>query len=329
METEINNTEIEETTTETVETVVDQDVYTEKEQKVLKALHTRSEIADLEKMITDTVSKRKQMSLTDDEVDITFIDERVKELTLEQIKAMSNDEIKAICTNDDGDVVITLEDDQMSDAFRRDYVVMVKETTTALDGMQEEIEKIKVEFDKYDEEIKEITAGFDDLNGYMLSVLDRRIEAAPTEEAKERYIDIKRHMNMALTLDNVIEYYSNDYRARTAVANVKAPKSGKKVIKQYETVLTSIGSKTDFRRFGGIQLKCLPDEYKNRTEDCFMYSIVNYIASWHKNEDNLLNAVFLSQFAVNLKNLIFNNFSKSEDRETFINAICKVIDLID
>lgn len=292
-----------------------------------KVLNMKSQMNDLQKLAADVKEKQQSMARTDGDID--FIDERIKEWTIEDLKKMNDDEITKICTSDDGTLFLDdLGDKSKNAEFRRDYLVFRKETNDALASIDAELEKLNEAYAEYEKEMGDITSQFGDITAYLKKTLHEKAEAATTEESKQRYNDMIMMIDKALTLENVIEYYLNDYHARTAVTNVKAPKKGKVTIKRYEKVIKDVSCKTDFRRYGGIELRYLPDKYKATYPNAFMYSIVNYIASWHNNDDNTLNGLFLAQFSINLKNLIHDKFTTPEEKETFINAICKVIDLV-
>lgn len=306
---------------------------TRKEIDPFEALNVCAQRNDLKRLAEDAVAKQKEFAsmITNSNEDVDFIDERIAGMTTEQIKALTAEEITEIFRSPDPEVgcVLELDDDEKTLELRRDYLVFRKETNDALAGIDEEMEKLNAAYAQYEEDIAKINASYSDVTAYLKHSLEEKAQNAATEEGAKKYRDMVTMLDNALTLDNMIEYYSNSYHARSAITNVKSPSKGPKTIKNYEKVISDIGCKTDFRRYGDIQERYLPDAYKDRYPDAFMYSLINYVASWAKNTDNVLNGVFLVQFSVNLKNLIYNNFSNEEDKNTFISAICKVIDLVD
>ena len=307
------------------------DSMNESEYSAFDALRTKAHMSDLQKLSDELKNYQQALAQRGGEevTDIDFIDERIKEHTVEELKKMSDDEIIKLCTDEDGKLYLNdFGTEKESAEYRRDYIVFRKESNEALGAIDDEMLKLEEAYSEYEQDLKDITNKYGDITDYLKSTITKRMEEATDEKAKQRYADMNKTIDMALTLDNVIEYYSNPYRARTAVVNVKAPKSGKTVIKHYEEVLSKVSCKTDFRRFGGLEPRFLPDEYKNKPVDSFMYSMVNYIASLYKVEDKALHGLFLAQFSINLKNLIYDKFTKPSDKDTFIKAICTVLDLV-
>lgn len=303
------------------------------EKDIFTALHTKSQINDLVNLCKDIKNAQTQYDAMcgniDDSDDVTaFIDKQIESLSVDDIKSMNGADLIKLCTMENGKLSIggLFSDDDIDGI--REYIVFRKETNNSISELNGEISKLEKYYDEYNAEIKDAVSSCGDMTGHIKETINKRIENATTEEAKQRYYDMLKMLDYGLNLENVIEYYSNPYRARTAIVNVKAPKAGKQVIKHYEHVITQVSCKTDFRRFGGIEPNRLPEPYNTKPVDSFMYSIVNYIASWWKNEDNTLNGLFLAQFSINLKNLVYNKFSNDEDKQTFINAICKVLDLV-
>lgn len=320
------NTMVVEATTAKENAIIDEDNI-----DAFKLLSMKSQIADLQKLAEDTRSKQSEFGNigADKDIDVDFIDERIENLTLEEIKALPDAKVDEICTSEDGECILELDDPKKSSEFRRDYLIFRKETNEALKGIDDELLKMNEAYAEYEAEMAEVTKTYSDITNYLKHTLEEKAEKASSEEAAQRFRDMIVMIDTALTLDNMIEYYSKPHRARTAIVNILSPSTGKTIIKKYEEVITSVSCKTDFRKFGGIQAKFLPDEYKDKREDAFMYSLINYIASWHRNEDNTLNGLFLAQLSINLKNLIYDKFTTEEDKQTFINAICKVIDLVE
>jgi hypothetical protein len=302
-------------------------IVTEETMDAFKLLSMKSQINDLTALATQVREQQAELSGSDD--DIAFIDERIKDLTVDDIKNMPDKLIADLCRDENGEVVVGgLDDVKKDNEFRRDYLIFRKETNDALSGIDEETAKLNEAFAEYEADMDKILKEADDMTAYLKKTLAEKAEATEDEAVAQRYRDMITMIDKALTLEDVIEYYSNSFNARTAITNVIGPKKGKVTIKRYEKLISDLSCKTDFRRYGGIETKFLPEEYHEKHDDAFMFGIINYIASWYKNEDNTLNGLFLAQFSINLKNLIYNKFTNEEDKNTFINAIRKIVDLV-
>lgn len=302
-------------------------IVTEETMDAFKLLSMKSQINDLTSLAAQVREQQVELSGSDD--DISFIDERLKDLTVDDLKNMPDKLIADLCRDENGEVVVGgLDDVKKDNEFRRDYLIFRKETNDALGGIDEETAKLNEAFAEYEADMDKILKEADDMTAYLKKTLAEKAEATEDEAVAQRYRDMITMIDKALTLEDVIEYYSNSFNARTAITNVISPKKGKVTIKRYEKLISDLSCKTDFRRYGGIETKFLPEEYHKKHEDAFMFGIINYIASWYKNEDNTLNGLFLAQFSINLKNLIYNKFTNEEDKNTFVNAICKIVDLV-
>lgn len=302
-------------------------IVTEETMDAFKLLSMKSQINDLTSLAAQVREQQVELSGSDD--DISFIDERLKDLTVDDLKNMPDKLIADLCRDENGEVVVGgLDDVKKDNEFRRDYLIFRKETNDALGGIDEETAKLNEAFAEYEADMDKILKEADDMTAYLKKTLAEKAEATEDEAVAQRYRDMITMIDKALTLEDVIEYYSNSFNARTAITNVISPKKGKVTIKRYEKLISDLSCKTDFRRYGGIETKFLPEEYHKKHEDAFMFGIINYIASWYKNDDNTLNGLFLAQFSINLKNLIYNKFTDEEDKNTFVNAICKIVDLV-
>lgn len=296
-----------------------------------KLLNMASQLNDFKHLADDIRAKKNVIGSEDD-----YLDKALENVTLEEVQKMDYAEIIKLCTPPEGveDVFGTGFDTKIEEGkFKKDYMIFRKQSNDALKGIDEEIAKFTEEIAEYEEDMDRLMKEYSNLSGYVKKTLNDRLESAETEEQRAHIANIIHMMDIALTLDNLIEYYSNDYRARTAIPNVIGPK-GKDIIKRYQKVLASINCRTDFRQFAdkryykSIEQDILPDEYKTTHENAFIYAVVNYIASLYKNEDNKMNGVFLAQFSVNLKNFIYDKFESAEEKEIFTKAVCKVVDLV-
>lgn len=291
-----------------------------------KLLNMAAQIRDFKKLAAEIKEKKEKTSIEGDE----YLDDIIDKMTLEEIKSMDYAKAIEICKPPEGveDIFGGAFDSKLKEGqFKKDYLIFRKETNIALAGIDEETAKFEAEMAEYEEDMKRLSSDYGDVTGYVRKTLTDRLETAETEEQKENIRTMITMMDYAMSLENVIEFYSNSYRARVAIPNVIGPRKTT-TIKNYEKVLADISCRTDFRKFGGIEKRFLPDEYKDVHENAFICAIINYVASWYKNEDNKMNGVFLAQFSINLKNLIYDRFATDKDKEEFIASVCKVIDLV-
>lgn len=295
------------------------------EEKALIGVNLHTQMKDLDKMKNIIEEQRTQFN-----DDLSFVDERIANMTVDEVKALSDAEITAIFTNEDGVCIIDDIGDTVKDTaeFRRDYLIWIKESGEALANISASTAEINNAIKEYEEDIKNIIGDTGrDMTAYVKNMLQSKYDKAETEENKKLYADMIKSVDSALNLDIVIDFYSNGYRARTAVVNLVSPKTKEPTLRKYHEVMNRTGCKTDFRRFGGIE-KFLPEEYKEKRANSFMYAMINFIAFHHKHEDLKVFGLFLAQFSINLKNLIYNGFCTEEDKETFVKSVCTIIDMV-
>ena len=345
MDTNTNNTSIDMDTvkeelmeTEVVDDVVESDESSSDELvnednvdtfKLLNMVAQLDDMKQLVKSVKDNVSATTTETKSEESAD--KIDEKARLLTKEEIEKMTDSQILGIFSDEDGAPYefITLDNPKEDIEFKRDFLIMRSESLRAIDSIDAEIAKMEEAMKEYDEEIKEITSKYSNINQYLISNFTEKMEAAESDEEKEKYANMIAAMKDALELNRVKEFYSINVNRKNLIPNFILQKKTKVIYKKYQTMRKMFKSRTDLFNFGDIEKRYLPEKYHARN-DLFVFSIINMVATWTQctTKDNIVNGMFLSQFCVNLKNLVYDKFETEDDKNTFVTAMCDILDMV-
>ena len=289
--------------------------------KALKFLQLNSRKEDLNEFKNQMLAQQKFL-LNDDKI-LDILDERIKDLTIEQLKTMPDEEINKIFVIDGEEIKLNVEKGKEVE-FKRDFLVYKKtslETFKEIDVAIEKFEKeIQDELDEFNETIKK----YGDISGYLRASIVEKIEKAPDEEKKQKYQTILENFDNAFNFDNVYEFIK-EYGPERVLKEYN--------YKSFVTIDTfdRTVAKLNLENFAitnihkDIESKYLPEKYQQNPE-LFIFCIMKYIAYQRFELDRSKEGVFLSQLNINLKKLTYNKFS-DEEKEKFIGNITRVLDL--
>ena len=99
------------------------------------------------------------------------------------------------------------------------------------------------------------------------------------------------------------------------------------IYKRYVKVMKRMKVREDLSKFAYVEKKFIGDEYAQRS-NIFMFSIMHFISSHYKDEDLSAFGLFVTQFIINMKNLVLNKFEDENEKDLFIASIKEVIDII-
>lgn len=305
-----------------MDTIIDEDNL-----DVFKALSMKAQVNDMAKLC-DNIRGKQDIYMENPDEDAAIVDERLAQYTVDQIKAMSDDELDKMFITDDGREINLIPPDTDVDMhkFKRNYAIYRKDSNEALKNLDEEIEKFQKEMEESEEEIAQILNQFNDMDEFIRDQLHKKIEAATDPKKVELYESLLQAMDYAFSLDNVVEFYSNDYRRRMVIPNYKDDKRSMGLFRRYKKVVEEVGFRTDLTKYVKLEKKFLPEKYHER-DNLFLFAIINMASTWAKCDDNRMNGLFLTQFSVNLKNMIYDKFADKDARQKFIDNICKVLDI--
>lgn len=297
----------------------------------VKLLSLKSKVNDLTKLTEQLKSKQNNM-INDDEGAGDYLDEAIADYTVDELKALTNDELDDIYTYNDTAIEFQTDFDSEKQRyeFQRDYLVMRKETITAISKFDEESAKINAELAEHQAELDHLLDTYGDMEGMIRSKLDSKIENATDDYERELYTNMRTSFEYAFNLDNVIAYVKS-YRGRSIISDYRDAKKSNKVYRHYLKVIESLGITTNLTGFRNLEKNFLVVDDNliyNKRPNIFVFSVIHYISSWYNKEYSKVDGLFITQFIINLKNLFYDKFSDEEVKEKFIDRIKTVIDII-
>ena len=224
--------------------------FTQEEQNAFAAIKLKSQISDIERLKSDVIAKVDEIGHhgNADDTDLDFIDKRIENMTKEQIKALTEDELNEIFTNEEGTAFLEIANGSKEETaqFRRDYLDMRYESAAFIKGMDEEVAKLNEASKEFDDDMKKILGDFDDMTAYLKNTLQKKADNAATDNAKNLYLNMIKTIDDALTLEPVIKFYENSYREKLNIIDIRnvSSKKGRQIIKNFETVVGKLNSKT-------------------------------------------------------------------------------------
>lgn len=314
-----------------VKTIFPDGFWSEEDLKYLNILNMHAKIRDMKQM-SKTFDDETLKAVESKEV-TEWVDKQIKDYTVEEIKAMSHAKIKEIYTktNEDGTaeelkMSVDLGDDKEQTEFKRDFMVLRKESLNSLEELDKEMEQLENDLKESNIQIDDILDRFGDLSGYVHARLERLVGEESNPDKKQRYSEYLKQFEYGYNLENVIEY-TKTWKGSKILSTYHNEKMSQSMYNKYKKNNEALRCKQDLTKFGGIEKKYLPEQYHKR-DNLFLFAVIHMIASWKPDSLDVAQGLFLSQLCINVKNLTYNNFAKEELREGFIKNIEKVIEAI-
>lgn len=299
----------------------------------VKLLGLKSKLNDISRLTNQLKSNQNGMLKGGDSGDVAeYLDSVVLEYTVDELKELTNEDLDNIYVYNDEEVEFgfKFDDDDKRYEFKRDYLVMRKETMDAIARFDEESAKINEELANHQDELNHLLDEYGDMDGLIRSKLNEKIESATNEETKNLYIDMLVSFDNASNLLNVAEYIRS-YKGKDIIPDYRNDKNSKKVYAKYMKVMESLEITTNLTSFRDLEKKFLvtDDNYMYcKRPNIFIFSVIHYIASWYNKQYSKVNGLFVTQLIINLKNLYYDKFKDEATKENFIKNIKSIIDII-
>lgn len=288
--------------------------------KFLQLHNKKEELNDLK----NTLVTQQKTVLSDDEL-LDILDERIENISVEDLKKMTDEEINEIYNIDGKEIELTIDnmDKSRANEFKRDFLLFKKasiESFKEIDATMERFEKeIQEEVDTFNETVKK----YGDISGYLRASIVEKIEKA-TDDKKEKYQSILDNFDNAFEFNNIY-MFCKEYGPEKVLREYKY-----KNVVIVDTFVRTV-SKLKLDNFeitnlhNNIEIDYLSEKY-HENPNLFIFAIFKFIAHQRFDLDKSKEGVFLSQLNVNLKKLAKGKFS-DEDKEKFLDNIKKVLDL--
>lgn len=293
-----------------------------------KLLSLKSKVNDINSIMDGITNEQKKLLSDNEEFDP--IDNILKNFTEEQIKGMSYDFINEILVDEDGSPIeFTIDfngDVDKLNQFKKEFLILRKQSLTYFERFDKELADINKEIAESQEEFDKLVNEFGNISNLIRRRLEDRLETADTDRKKELFTKLLVSFNNGLDLDNV-KAYCKSYKGKNILSDFRFEKNSQYVYRRYLKVAKALDIKTDLTSFANLEKRFLDGKYCERN-NLFVFAIIHFISSWHNKDYTKADGLFITQFTINLKNLYYNKFDTEEDKETFINNIKEVINLI-
>jgi hypothetical protein len=295
------------------------------ETKAFKFLDLNQQIQDM-KDVKNNIIEQELKVFNDDSIQVA-LDKAIKNMTVEEIKAASKDQIEKIYTIDEKSIELDLEisDEQRAFEFKRDFLVYKKESAVALLEIDEALAKMEEDVKKEEEEFNKVINQYGNLSNFIRQKLVEDSTNAPTEEYRAVYKKMLDYFDGAFNLDMLVEKYST-LKTINTIKDYEDSTRSQSIYGKYVQATKKLGLKSDLTSFPDLEVKFLPEKY-HKYPNLFLFAIIKLFGYKKDTVEKNTDGIFLSQFGVNLKNLYADRFDTPEIKQEFIQNIEKVLDL--
>lgn len=297
---------------------------TDEDIRNMNLLKMHNTIIDYKKIGTELKENRIRL-VSDDEIN-KYLDEVVSEYSVQDIRGLTMSQISKILTYEGTPIEFEIDlPPEGKITFMKDFLVFIKESKESMEKMDSELSKLEEEIAESQEEFDKALREFNDMSSVIINRIKSLAENEEDVEQKKKYGDMLIAFDSSLNLTNVIEF-AKSYKGLDTLTKYRDNIKAKKMHEKCKYNCRQLGSSVDLSTFVNIETKFLPKEYGIR-QNMFIFTVMDMIASWKKDDLTTLNGLFLTQFIVNIKNLIHDNFNSEEEKSTFINAIVSVLNV--
>lgn len=311
----------------TVEPIAETDEFVNNDnEKEFRLLNLKAKLNDINAVI-DNINREQKKVLGDNE-ELDPLDTVLKKYTEEELKEMTSSQINEILVDEEGNSIefaFEFEDEDKMNQFKKDFLVLRRQSLTSFETFDAEIAKINEEIKESQEEFDRLVATVGNVSNLIRSKIEERISTAE-EGRKDLYVKMLKSFDNGMNLDNLKEYCAS-YKGRKIIGDYHDNKKSQYLYRTYMKIIESLDIKTNLTSFTGLENKFLTVDYHQR-ENIFLFAMIHFIASWNNRGYDKTDGLFITQFTVNLKNLFYDKFDNPEDKETFINNINEVIKII-
>lgn len=291
-------------------------------------MNTKSKIENAKEKIT-TMREQQQNYLQGNEDEFEKV---VKDLTVEQIENMNDDEILAFNNYSEGCYYIDEPEfetrEELADYIRSiiKFLVQTYEFTVDMENRIEEYNKLNEETDRILKEafgIKE--------EGSSIHVIENAIEkglvkAKETgdDELYNKILQSKKTFSETFTLKRLKDLYE-ELDVNNLKEDAKSDRSIS-IYKKYLKVQEQLGLRYDLTQVSDLELRFLPEEY-HELNNLFIFTIIKYTSKILDNNYTSDSLFFISQLATNLF-LLSQDKLPVEYKEVLLLNIREFLDMV-
>lgn len=318
---------------DSIENIEKASFYTDDEKAILKGLQLKSTLAQIDRVRADIVAARESTIIKPDENDKVY--QMVQEKDLDEIKAMSIDEIdawyaeKGIDVEKDNINYTTAESPEEQKIYRKDILIFFRELYDAEVQFAEEEAIYNKEIAEISDEMNEAIAQFGSVSNFMEKKFKSMIEAAKDKTEPEVYEAMVEAFDNGLTL-KVFQDYAASNRGKKILRDFKVNKESEYVYRKYLKASKSISLKTDLVRFVNVERTHLGIDNPLR-DNIVVFTIIHWIAMMVPKMDKkelTLAQITANRFNLNMNRLFSDGFETPDEKEIFLDGMKKIVEIV-
>lgn len=293
--------------------------------RAFELFNMKARANDIRRITEDIASKTKEY-VNDEELDeFDKIAMRFKE---GEIKKLTDKEVEEVYANNGNPITLNFELNSHKDTieFKRDFLEFRRQSIESTAALDAEIAKLDAIFEESQSELDEIINKYGNMNNLIRTSLEDKLKDAQNDSQKELITKLLNNFDYAFSLENIKEF-AKSYKGRSIIGFYRNNKDSEKIYNKYRRTCAMYKVKTDLAKFGGLEEKFIGLEY-NKRPNIFLFTIMYYVSTFANKTEDKTTGLFLTQFTINLKDLIYDKFEDPKNKEIFVNNIKEVIDII-
>ena len=284
---------------------------------------------ELAKEKITTMREQQQNYLQDNEDEFEKV---VKDLTVKQIEDMSDDEILSFNNYAEGCYYINEPEfetkEELVEYIRSilTFLVQTYEFTIEMESKINEYNKLNEETDRKLKEAFGLKEDQSSIHAIENAIEKGLLKAKETgdEEKYNKILQSKNTFNETFTLKRLKELYK-DLDVNNLKEDAKSDRSIS-IYKKYLNVQKELGLRYDLTKISDLELRFLPEEYKE-LNNLFIFTLIKYISKLLDNNYTSDSLFFVSQLTTNLF-LLDQDKLPVEYREVLLTNICDFLDML-
>lgn len=306
--------------------------------KLIDAQATKEEVSRHTQEIVEEKDKLLSVLKTDNVDSPNFIDEKLNEYTLEELKSLFNKNPDAVndffidpVSGNELELTVPFESDQKKQDFKKDFLLYIKTTNDALEGISKQEQELSEYVTEMNKDIKEAATSLsDNILGYI-QILKDKADALPIGKARSDMNKMIYHIESGFTLgafrDVLVKYPSVPKRCVDEVTKQDVARVGQRYLEKLNknnvpaSLIMFISNDTDTLSFEEKML-IKDDQYK--VPNLFIYSLIRFfsMADWNDPNTRRLH----SSTMIMIKRLVRNELA-DEVKELQIERIVNYLTL--
>lgn len=331
-------------TTEEVKTSPLNDLFDEETIKNLDIYKHQAQLNDMNSLLNNVTNTMNAPLVSANEENVEemedYLDTLIEQYTVEDLKKLTPEEVDRIYTLDtehDGlsfdHIDISTPEGKNDFEFKRDFLVFRKETYATTKSLNDSITELNAYMDEYRAEMDKLNEEYGSMDSYVAAMLDKKVDETTDDPEKARiFTSIRNAYHSAFNLDILTEYVES-YKGKNILKDFVLEPDARKVYNRYIKIIKKLNMEgQDLTRFGNFETYVYDDneiKEKHIRINIFVFALIHFIASKKYDDLDKFFGIFVSQVAVNIKNVVYNNFPEGDTNKfTFMEAARHIVEII-